>query len=169
MPNFNGMAKCTLIALRQEGNYRPVDRSVKACFEPPSQGQEQCCFTQPLFLTFTAALTPAPHPDKTPARPSYSKKDACYRVSVSRVRVFDNADCPEPFKDNTSAFEPPSQIETPPPTCHLHPRPHCNRVTGVPALRTQHDKRRSHSSHFCVPIRMFGKEWHRALHVNVII
>ncbi|KAG0710392.1 hypothetical protein GWK47_002486 [Chionoecetes opilio] len=98
----------------------------------------------------TAAPTPAPHPDKTPARPSSSKRAAATRASTSAAST--NADCPEPFKDNITA----SALNHPQRSKHLHqlvasssaalqpasPVPHCS---------TQTPQRSSHSFHFRGP------------------
>ncbi|KAG0710756.1 hypothetical protein GWK47_022169 [Chionoecetes opilio] len=121
----------------------------------------------------TAAPTPAPHPGKTPARPSSSKRAAATRASTSAAST--NADCPEPFKDNISA----SALNHPQRSKHLHQLVASSSAALQPASPFPHFsiqtlQRSSHSFHFRGPtpdVRKAAGTRHCHLrgHVNVII
>ncbi|KAG0722339.1 hypothetical protein GWK47_044657 [Chionoecetes opilio] len=78
----------------------PSVRSVKHASNHPRMTRQSVA-SHRLSPDVTAAPTPDPHLGLTPARPSSSKKAAATRASTSAAST--NADCPEPFKDDTTA------------------------------------------------------------------
>ncbi|KAG0723579.1 hypothetical protein GWK47_005459 [Chionoecetes opilio] len=115
----------------------------------------------------TAALTPAPHPDKTPARPSSSKKSAATRVSTLLLRQLLIA---LNLLRIIPLLRTPSHIETPPPTCHLLL---VRMQPASPGFRTPAPRPRNEAPTLSIsrgPFRMLGKgAGTRHCHVNVII
>ncbi|KAG0728631.1 hypothetical protein GWK47_032074 [Chionoecetes opilio] len=131
----------------------PSVRSVKHASNHPRMTRQSVA-SHRLSPDVTAAPTPDPHLGKTPARPSSSKKAAATRASTSAAST--NADCPELFKDDTTA------------SASNHPRRYLHQhvASTSAALRppspfphssTQTPQRSSHSFHFRGPTPMFGK------------
>ncbi|KAG0726787.1 hypothetical protein GWK47_035875 [Chionoecetes opilio] len=103
----------------------------------------------------TAALTPVPHPDKTPARPSSSKKAAATRVSTLLLRqllIALNLSRIIPLLRTTLADRNTSTNMSPPPRPHCNPR-HRSR-TPAPRPRNEAPTLSISMDQF----RMFGKE-----------
>ncbi|KAG0726615.1 hypothetical protein GWK47_036178 [Chionoecetes opilio] len=136
------------------GELSPSDRLVKHASNHPRKTKRSVA-SHRLSPDVTAAPTPAPHPGKTPARPSSSKKAVATRTFTSAS----TNDCPEPFKDNTTA----SASNHPRRSKHLHQHVASSSAALQPASpflhsRIQTAQRSSHLSISVDQLRMFGKE-----------
>ncbi|KAG0714376.1 hypothetical protein GWK47_014276 [Chionoecetes opilio] len=100
MSHSEGMTKFHSPSPSSGGELSPSDRSLKHASNHPRMTRQYVA-SHRLSPDVTAAPTLAPHPGKAPARPISSKKAAATHASTSAAST--NADCPEPFNDDTTA------------------------------------------------------------------